>query len=301
MKIAVAGGTGFLGRHIAARLIAADHEVAVLSRSPSKVAGISGLDSVRAIAGDVTQPDSLKGILDGIDGVVVAVQFPNHPVEVPRKGLTYDRYDRWGTENLLSAARASGVGRFFYVSGAGADPRSDKSWYRAKGVAERSIRSSDIEWAILRPSWAYGPEDRALNRIAEIARFSPVVPRLGLARQVIQPVWVGDIAETVARVFELDESWGRVYEIGGPQVISMDDVVRCLLKVMGRKRLVVPIPAPLAKMGTAPLRMLPSPPMTPQGIEFATQDGLVDLTAVRALGIEPVDLEEGLRHYMKAA
>lgn len=301
MRIVVAGGTGFLGRHIAERLITGGHDVGVLTRNPSKVTSVSALRSARAIAGDVTEPDSLTGVLDGNEALVVAVQFPNHPVEVPRKGLTYDRYDRWGTENLLAAALESRVGRFLYISGAGADPRSDKSWYRAKGVAERSIRSSGIRWAILRPSWAYGPEDRALNRIAAIARYSPIVPRLGVARQVIQPVWVGDIAETVARVFELDDAWDHIYEIGGPDVMSMDEVIRCLLRVTGRRRLVIPIPAPLAKAGTAPLRMLPRPPMTPQGIEFATQDGLVDLTAVRALGIEPIDLEQGLNRYMKAA
>ncbi len=231
----------------------------------------------------------------------MAVQFPNHPIEVPRKGLTYDRYDRWGTENLLAEAQRAGTRHFFYVSGAGADPRSDKSWYRAKGVAERSIRSSGLSWAILRPSWAYGPGDRALNRIAAIARYSPVVPQLGARRQVIQPVWVGDIARTVARVFDSDGAWDAVYEIGGPRVMTMHDVIRCLLTALGRKRLIVPVPATVAKAGVAPLALLPRPPMTPQGIDFATQDGLVDLTAVRALGIEPVDLETGLSYYMKAA
>ncbi|MDQ3878672.1 MAG: hypothetical protein M3290_10045, partial [Actinomycetota bacterium] len=120
-------------------------------------------------------------------------------------------------------------------------------------------------------------------------------------RQVIQPVWVGDIAELVARVCDDDGAWDAVYEIGGPNVMSMNDVVRCLLRVMKLRRLIVPVPAPLAKAATAPLRVLPRPPMTPQGIDFATQDGLVDLTAVRALGIEPVDLETGLSRYLKAS
>ncbi|MEA2476646.1 MAG: hypothetical protein QOC87_845, partial [Actinomycetota bacterium] len=136
---------------------------------------------------------------------------------------------------------------------------------------------------------------------AAIARYSPVVPRLGAGRQVIQPVWVDDIAAATARIFETDGAWGALYEIGGPTVMSMNQVIRALLKVMGIKRLIVPVPSSLAKMATAPLRLLPRPPMTPQGIEFATQDGLVDLRAVRALGIEPVDLEAGLARYMKAA
>ncbi|MEA2476946.1 MAG: hypothetical protein QOC87_1145, partial [Actinomycetota bacterium] len=207
MRIVVAGGTGFVGRHITQKLVADGHTVAVLSRDPSKVTNIPELGGATGIRGDVTDPGSLDGLLDDAQGVVATVQFPNHPVEVPRKGLTYDRYDRAGTENLLAAAKKSGVERLFYVSGAGADPRSDKTWYRAKGVAETSIRASGLRWAILRPSWAYGPEDRALNRIAAIARYSPVVPRLGAGRQVIQPVWVDDIAAATARIFETDGAW----------------------------------------------------------------------------------------------
>ncbi|MDQ3879137.1 MAG: NAD(P)H-binding protein, partial [Actinomycetota bacterium] len=148
MKIAVAGGTGFLGRHIAQRLMSSGHEVSVLSRDPSKVTTIAELEHARALKADVT-----------------------------------DRYDRAGTENVLAEACGSDVRRFLYVSGAGADPRSSRTWYRAKGIAEASIRAAGIRWAVVRPSWAYGPEDRALNRIAQIARYSPVVPRLGVARQ----------------------------------------------------------------------------------------------------------------------
>jgi NADH dehydrogenase len=293
LRIAVAGGTGFLGSHIAGALAEAGHSLRILSRSAPE--GRAPGEWARC---DVTDAGSLGGSLDGCDAVVQAVQFPNHPVEVPRRGLTYDRFDRQGTSNMVAEAERAGVERFFYLSGAGADPGSDKSWYRAKGRAEQALRASGLTWSILRPSWAYGPGDRALNRLATIARFSPVVPRLGVGPQRVQPVFAGDIGLAVRRIFERDEAWGVAFEIGG-EVMTMDEILHTLLKVMGKRRLIVPVPVALAKLGTAPLVLLPAPPMTPQGVEFAVQDGLVDTAALReVLGVDPVPLHEGLSRYL---
>jgi NADH dehydrogenase len=298
VKVVVPGGTGFLGRSIVRELLRGGHEVTVLSRKPDGVTRIPELRGANATKGDVTDPSSLFGVLDGADAVVGCVQFPNHPVEVPRKGLTYDRYDRQGTENLLAEAQRAGVSKYLYISGAGADPSSDKSWYRAKGIAEGAIRRSGISWAILRPSWAYGPGDKALNRLAKIARMSPVLPQLGTRPQRIQPVYVEDIALAVRRVFERD-AWDAVYEIGGPEVLTMHEVLATLLDVLGKNRWILPVPLALAKAGTAPLIALPKPPMTPNGIEFAVQDGLVDTKAlVEVLGVNPIGLREGLSRYI---
>lgn len=299
MKIVLAGGTGFLGRHLGRALLDAGHEVTVLSRNPEKVSSISELGGANATRGDVTEPSSLTGTLTGADAVLGAVQFPNHPVEVPRKGLTYDNYDRRGTENLLAEAQRAGVGHFAYVSGAGANTASDKTWYRAKGFAERAILRSGLQYAIVRPSWAYGPEDRALNRLANIARFSPILPRLGVRAQRIQPVSCDDIALTFKRIFEIDEAWNEINEIGGPEVMTMQEVLETLLHTLGKKRVIVPVPTPLAKLGTAPLVLLPKPPMTPQGIEFAIQDGVVDTDVLKkVLDVHPISLREGLARYM---
>ena len=298
MKVVVAGGTGFIGRHISRALLDAGHEVTVLTRNPDGVTSIPELSGADAVRADVTDPRSLKGSLRGAGAVVGAVQFPNHPVEVPRKGLTYDHYDRQGTEHLLAEAVDAGAGHYLYVSGAGADPRSGVPWYRAKGRAEEAIRASGMRWAMLRPSWAYGPEDRALNKFVAMARFSPVVPQLGVKVQRVQPVWVGDVALAARRVFERD-AWNAVYEIGGPDVMTMNEIIHTLLDVLGKRRGVLPIPAALARLGTAPLKLLPSPPMTPQGIEFALQDGIVDTTAMtERLGVHPIRLREGLALYL---
>lgn len=299
MKVLFAGGTGFVGRHLAAALLGEGHEVTVLSRSPGKVRALPGLGEAGAVRGDVTDPASLRGALEGHEAVATAVQFPNYPMEQPRRGLTFDRFDRGGTENLLAAAKATAVRRFFYVSGVGADPGSDKPWYRAKGLAEEAIRASGLRYAILRPSWAYGPGDQALNRIATVARRSPVAPRLGAGVQRIQPVYVGDLALAAGRIFARDEAWDRIFELGGPEVMTMTEVIRTMLEVMGLRRAVVPVPAWLAKAATAPLDLLPRPPMNPAGVDFAVQDGLADNRAAESLlGLRPVPLREGLARYL---
>lgn len=299
MRIVIAGGTGFVGRHIARALLEGGHEVLVLGRTRSKVDTIPMLAGAGAIEADVTVPDSLRGVLAGSDAVVGVVQLPNYPVELPRKGLTFDRYDRQGTENLLEEAKRSGVTHYVYLSGAGADPTSDTRWHRAKGLAEHAVSSSGLRYSIVRPSWAYGPEDKALNKFHQIARFSPLVPRFGVKEQLVQPVHVDDIAASVRRIFEVEASWGRVFEIGG-DVLSMDRVIRTMLEVVGMKRIVVPIPAPLAKLGTIPLLLLPKPPMSPGGIEFATGDALVDPSElVSILDVHPVNLSDGLRRYLE--
>ena len=302
MRIAVAGGTGFLGRHIARALMDSAHDVVVMSRDPKKARAIPQLAGATFARCDVTHPATLPDALAGCEGAVMSVTFPNMPVEQPRRGLTFDRYDRKGTEAVLEAATKEGLTRFAYVSGAGADPTSDKSWYRAKGYAEEAIRRASIDHFILRPSWAYGPEDRALNKFVAIARFSPVVPKPGRQPQHIQPVHVEDVALTFAKAFGSDKAWNETFEIGGPEVLTMDQVIAVMLEVIGKRRLVVGVPAWLIKLATAPLTLLPKPPMSPGGIDFAIQDGVANVQPlIDTFGIEPVSLREGLSRYLRAA
>jgi uncharacterized protein YbjT (DUF2867 family) len=305
VKIVVAGGTGFVGRHIARSLLDAGHDVTVLGRSPSRVSSIPMLQSAGAVRGDVTDPSSLRGTLDGADGVVGAVQFPGYPAEVAKSGLTFDRYDREGTENLIAEAQRAGVGRYLYISGASSTPSAEENWYRAKGRAEETLKASGLRFVILRPSWAYGPGDRAINTYAAMARFSPAIPMIvrmdgrRMIPQRIQPVYIQDVALAVRRAFDKQEAWNRSFEIGGPEVMTMKQVIATLLEVTGKKRAIVPLPDVLAKAGVSPLTLLPRPPMTPSAIDFVTQDGLVDITDLeRVLDVHPVTLREGLSRYM---
>jgi uncharacterized protein YbjT (DUF2867 family) len=297
--ILVAGGTGFIGRAVVSALRHRGHEVRVLSRGTT-VAEVSD-PGVTLVRGDVRDPSSLPTAMEDVTAVVGAVQFPGHPVEVPAKGLTYDEFDRKGTERLVAAARAAGVRRYVYISGAGAGRGRKEEWFVAKDRAEQAVRDSGLEWTVVRPSWVYGPGDKSLNRFAAIARWLPVVPLTSMGHNRVQAVHIDDVAEAVARAVDLPEANGRTIGVGGPESLTMREIVRTMLAVMGKRRLILPTPVPLVKLGAVVLYRLPGRILSPRAVTFANSEADVDITAMRELlGVEPRPLALGLDHLARA-
>lgn len=302
MRILVNGGTGFIGSAVVRALL--EHpsapEVRVLTRDPSRHRGRFPT-SVHLVTGDVLRPHTLPAAFAGVQCVVNAVQFPGYPVEAPKRGLTFDRYDRVGTEEQVRIAREAGVPRFVYVSGVGADPGSAKPWYRAKGLAEAAIRRSGLSWTIVRPSWAYGPADNSLNRFVAIARRVPVMPVVGDGRQRLMPVHVEDVARVVAEAATQPAGGStdaRVLEVGGPETLTMDQVLATMLDAMGLRRRMVHVPEQLPRLAGAVLAAaLPRPPLNGPAVEFLTADAVAELTALREVMDVPLrPLREGLSY-----
>lgn len=298
--ILVAGGSGFVGSGIVRELARRGKETAALTRSPSTAAHrFSGL-TVDFRQGDVRDEASLRQAMKGADVTIGCVQFPGYPMENVRKGYTFEEIDAAGTERLVTIAKSSGVQCYVYLSGAGAAPDARYHWFRAKWRAEEAVRNSGIPYVIFRPSWVYGPEDRALNRFLGMARFLPFVPMIGDgSKQRLQPVFIEDVAKAVAEAIENPAVSNQVYEIGGPEVLSMNEVVRTALEVSGKKRLLLSVPKAIMKTAAAGLRFLPGPPLTPDAVDFVTQDALADNAAVQEwLGIKLTPLREGLSTYL---
>lgn len=295
--ILVAGGTGFVGAAIVRELARHGKKVAVLSRHPDPKR-FAGLD-VEFRQGDVTQPETLAAAMQGIDAVVGTQQFPNSPIENPGKGYTFDKIDAEGTENLVRAAKAAGVARYVYLSGAGASP-DGRHWFRAKWRAETAVKESGMVYTIIRPSWVYGPEDKSLNKFLNMARFLPFVPLIGNAgKQQMQPVFIDDVARAVADSLENPAANNQLFELGGPEVMSMSEVVRTALRVSGRKRLLLPAPAFVMKLVASVVQFAPGKPLTPNAIDFITHDALADPAAIQqALGLRVTPLREGLATYL---
>jgi NADH dehydrogenase len=292
--ILVAGGTGFLGRAIVSALRRDGHQVRVLSRHAGRNPWVQDR-GVSMVEGDVREAATLADAMTGCDTVVMAVQFPGHPVEVPKKGLTYDEFDRKGTENLVAAAKKAGVTRLVYMSGVGAGQGKTEEWFVAKDRAEAAVVNSGIAYTIVRPSWVYGPRDRSLNQFARFARLLPFVPMPGPGTAKVAPVHVDDVATAVALAIATPAAANQVIEIGGPQLLSFKQIVRVLLQVMGRRRLVLPAPAPLVKLGAALLYRLPGRPLSPRAVDFVNADGPADNRALRELlGFRPRPLAEGI-------
>jgi len=301
--ILVAGGTGFVGGGIVRELARRGQRVAILTRGAAKAAGrFPGLE-VEYREGDVRDAESLISAMEGAEVVVGTVQFPNSPIENRRRGYTFEEIDAAGTERLVTAARAAGVRRYIYLSGAGAAPDARYHWFRAKWRAEEAVRGSGIPFVILRPSWIYGPEDHSLNRFLAMSRSLPFVPMIGDGnRQRLQPVFIDDAGRAVAEAVENRAADGHSFELGGPEVLTMNEIVRTALEVMGRRRWLLSAPKGLMKALAALLRFLPGPPLTPDAIDFITMDALADSSAlVGTLGLRLTPLREGLATYLAPA
>jgi len=296
--IAVAGGTGFVGSEVARELRRRGRRVVVLSSRGEEARGQLP-DDIELRVADVRHPDGLPAALAGVDELVIALAFPGLPVEQPGKGHTFMEVDARGTERLVRAARDAGVARVVYVSGAGAGHDATRHWFRAKAVAEDAVRASGMAWTILRPTWVYGPGDVSLNRFLGFARTLPFVPLTNLGRQQLAPVFVGDVARLAADSLEQDAALEQVFEVGGPEAMSMREVIGRAMTVAGMRRPIVPGPTPLIKLAAWPMRFLPHPPLSPDAVDFVNQPATVDVSPLlRLMPRTLTPLEVGLATYL---
>lgn len=296
----MAGGTGFLGSAIARELVRRGHAVAVLSRRRGPPGSVSGAVDHRV--GDVTRPESLGPALAGIELVVQCVQFPGFPVEDARAGRTFLGVDAAGTASLVGAAAEAGVRKVIYLSGVGADPASGRSWFRAKGLAERAVTESGLVHAIVRPSWVYGPGDVSLNRFVRLIRTVPgPFPQLGAGDQEINPVFIADVARLVAEIADGSAADGATLEIGGPAVLTMDEILRIVMRALGREKTILHLPVELARLLGRILEAVPGQLLSRDAVDFVVQSAVADNAELlrRYPGFELRAMEEALAGYLR--
>ncbi len=301
--ILVSGGTGFIGSAIVKELPRRGERVVVFGRDAGKIRRRLGTE-VEAREGDVRDPASLAAAMQGVDVVVNAVQFPGSPIENRRKGYTFEEIDLKGTRHQIDAAKAAGVRRFVYVSGVGASKESDRHWFRYKWEAEKylqdSAQSNGLEWVVMRPTWVFGPEDVSLNRFLGFAKLLPFVPMFGDGKQDMQPVFIDDVGRAAADAALKPEAANTLFEIGGPDVMSMNDVLKTALEVKGKKRVLLHQPAFVGKAIGTLTSALPSPPLSADAIDFMTESAVADnSTLMRVLSPRLTPLREGLETYMR--
>jgi uncharacterized protein YbjT (DUF2867 family)/ligand-binding SRPBCC domain-containing protein len=299
--IAVAGGTGFVGGGIAMELRRRGARVVVLS-SQGEAARGQLPDDIEILVADVRTGRGLAEALAGADSLSISLAFPGSPIEQPRRGNTFMEVDAAGTERLVAAAKAAGVGRLLYVSGAGAAPDAKRHWFRAKWRAEEAVRGSGLTWTIVRPTWIYGPGDVSLNRFLGFARILPFVPMTNRGTQRLAPIFIDDVAGIAADALASDQARDRVFEIGGPTALTMREIIATALRVAGIHRPILPGPTPLIKLAARPLMLLPTPPLTPDAVDFVNQPAEVDVTPLlAALPRRLTSLEDGLATYLGPA
>jgi uncharacterized protein YbjT (DUF2867 family) len=243
--VTVFGGSGFLGRHVTRALAKRGWRVRAAVRRPDlafHLQPLGGVGQVTAVQANLRYPESVEAALRGADAAINLVG-----VLTPRGRQTYEAVQAYGAETVADAVKAAGIARFAHVSAIGADPESPSAYGRSKAEGEAAVRAATPGATIFRPSFVFGPEDEFFNRFATIARMSPAMPVAGADTRV-QPVFVGDIAEAIARALEGRATAGATYELGGPDVMTMREVVEFVLETIGRKRLVFGLPDGAAKL-----------------------------------------------------
>ncbi|MBX6424517.1 MAG: complex I NDUFA9 subunit family protein [Variibacter sp.] len=299
--VTVFGGSGFLGRHIVRALARRDFRVRAAVRRPDLAGHLQPLGRVgqiHAVQANVRYPASIEAAMRDAAVVInlVGVLFE-------RGRQSFSAVHAEGAEAIARAAAAQGA-RLIHVSALGADFDSPSLYARTKAQGEAAVRAAAPDAVIFRPSVVFGPEDDFFNRFAAMARISPFLPLVGGGKTRFQPVFVGDVAEAVARAAEGQAKPGTTYELGGPEVKTFKELMEFVLETVQRRRLLVPIPFALASLGASILQFLPKPPLTPDQVQLLRRDNIVSEAARRegrtldGLGIDAVSMAAIVPSYL---
>ena len=244
--ITVFGGSGFIGRHVVRALAKRGYRVRVACRRPELAFFLQPLGNVgqiQAVQANLRFPASIAAAVKGADAIVNLVGI-----------LTEDGKQRFesvqaeGAAAIANAAKAEGITRFVQMSAIGADAQSESVYAQTKAAGEQAVLAAIPSAVILRPSIVFGPEDSFFNRFASLARFAPALPLVGGGETQFQPVFVGDVAEAVARGVDGTLKGGTIYELGGPQVATCKQLLQFVCATTGRKRALVPLPFSVARV-----------------------------------------------------
>jgi uncharacterized protein YbjT (DUF2867 family) len=304
--VTIFGGSGFIGRQIAQGMARAGWRVRVAVRRPHEanfVRPYGVVGQVEPIQANIRDEASTRAAIAGAAAVVNCVGIMD---EAGRQ--TFEAVVAEGAGRVARISAELGVRRVVHVSAIGADPGSDSLYAAAKGRGEEAVRRAFPDAAILRPAVVFGPDDTFINRLAAMARFLPVVPLVGPETR-FQPVYVKDVAEAAVVAVTTDAAPG-VYELGGPEVVTFDELMRRVLKIIQRRRLLVPLPFGLARVQAWFLDLAPrltrgmvrNGILTREQVRLLAYDNVVSPQArgLADLGVEPTAMDAILETYLYA-
>ena len=293
--VTVFGGSGFLGRSVVRALAKRDYRIRVGVRRPELAGHLQPLGKVgqiHAVQANIRYPASVEAAMRDSH---VAINLVGILAESGAQ--TFDAVVGTGAGTVAKAASAVGA-RMVHVSAIGADENSLSRYGRSKAAGEKAVLEAVPAATILRPSVVFGPEDQFTNRFAALARMSPALPLIGGGATRMQPVYVGDVAAAVADAVDGKAKSGATYELGGPEVLTMREIMELILAITGRQRMLVSLPFGLARLKAMFLQFAPGAlKLTPDQVELLRADNVVSDTAKAAgltlegLGITPDSLE----------
>ena len=298
--ITVFGGTGFLGRRIVERLAREDATLRVAVRHPERVDVLAmavGTGRTIPMAADVRDPSTVAAAIAGSDSVVNAVS-----TYVEKGGLTYTAVHVHGARNIAMACQRQNVARLVHISGIGADPASRSAYIRARGLGEVAVQKAFLPATILRPSVMFAADGGFLSILEKMARSTPIIPLIGSGRTRLQPVHAGDVAEAVYQSLLNPDAPGKIYELGGPEIYTMREILDMVLARMGRSPYFISIPFALASPLARVLEFLPSPPLTVAQVDLLRGDSVpgTGTAGIEELGITPQTLQDTISPLARA-
>ncbi len=289
--ITVFGGTGFLGSAIVRTLLQRGARVRIAARRPERLHPSEHPERLTTLQADITDVASVAAALDGCRAVVNAVGlYVEHGAD------TFEAVHVRAAGNVARLAAQAGVEQLVHVSGIGASADSSSSYVRARADGERRVSDSFGDASILRPSVLFGPGDSFLSTIDGISRLSPIFPLFGDGGTRMQPVYVDDVAEAVARVLEDSTTRARICELGGPRIYTYREIIECVLDYRRRRRVLMPVPFGIWIAQAKLLAVVPSAPLTVDQVILMRDDNVVDegMMTLKDLGVTARSIEDML-------
>jgi uncharacterized protein YbjT (DUF2867 family) len=300
--VTVFGGSGFLGRSVVRALCKRDYRIRVAVRRPELAGHLQPLGKVgqiHAVQANLRYPASVEAAMRDSH---IAINLVGILAE--GGGQTFDAVQGKGADTVAQAASRAGA-RMVHVSALGADENSPSRYARAKAAGEKAVLAAIPSAVIMQPSVLFGPEDQFSNRFAALARMSPALPLIGGGLTKMQPAYVGDVAAAIADAVDGKAKPGATYELGGPEVLTMREIMEIILAVTGRHRMLVPLPFGLARLKAMFLQFAPGAlKLTPDQVELLRADNVVSEAAraagltLEGLGITPDSLEAIAPQYL---
>ncbi len=300
--VTVFGGSGFLGRHVVRALARRDYRIRVAVRRPELAGHLQPLGRVgqiHAVQANVRYPASVEAAARDAGAVVNLVGILSTAGE-----QSFEAVHAQASETVAKAAASAGA-RTVHVSAIGADEHSTSQYARTKAAGEQATLAAVPSATIMRPAVVFGPEDEFTNRFAALAQMSPVLPLIGGGHTRMQPVYVGDVATAVADAVDGKAKAGATYELGGPEVLTMREIMQMILDITDRNRMLAPLPFALARFKAAFLQFAPGPlKLTPDQVELLKTDKVVSEAAkaagltLQGLGIAPDSMEAICPQYL---
>ena len=299
--VTVFGGSGFLGRHVVRALAKRDYRIRVAVRRPELAGHLQPLGKVgqiHAVQANLRYPASVEAAMRDSH---VAINLVGILAESGAQ--RFDVVQARGAGAVAKSASAAGA-RMVHVSAIGAAENSPSRYARAKAAGEKAVLDARPEAVILRPSLVFGPEDAFTNRFAALARISPLLPLIGGDTRM-QPVYVGDVATAVANAVDGNAKAGFTYELGGPEVLTMREIIEIIVAIIERKRALLPVPFGIAKLQALLLQFAPGPlKLTPDQVALLRIDNVVsdaakaDGRTLEGIGITSESLEAIVPQYL---